>query len=339
MAMFSCPRQVAGMSQSKGAVVVKRISFEYSNLMFQTPSRPRQRLLKQKQHQTMLFSSASSPTDRGGKIPAHVAFFGLLFMPSVVYWAYYQGAGPTDRDMAQKLREHGYGPDINQSAGKSQQISKLLSQVIDGESGRKEEKQIQQILFAGKGEKKRPNNANNVGEKELYETSIGAEAGKHMKASKLNEAATSGDVVTRQQAVLDRSIAAFTRPRKKEDALIGKKYKISLVEEGGNDESTADNSPSVSDPAQEAVANRRQVVVERSIAAFTKPKKKEPEFAHKNKVDSLEKAGNNESAASSTIFLKAPGPTQQAVTLAMVATLAAAVGYLVGGSGRPSRGS
>lgn len=123
------------------------------------------------------FTQKAAGDEDKGKIPAHVAVFTLLLIPCIAYSAvFYRGMDDRQEELEAKIRER-YGDKVKDVAKKNEAMSEFYQQaIVNAESGAQDDR-LMQVLYAGKGEKKRFHPI----DKELYGTSQGLEERKRVE--------------------------------------------------------------------------------------------------------------------------------------------------------------
>jgi hypothetical protein len=129
---------------------------------------------------TTITGATNTGTDMNGKkviqIPAHVLTFTILFIPCTILAIYVSSYGPNDEMVQQKVREK-YG----NNRMVQEKNAALKEFFINAEQGIEDER-LQQVLYGGKGEKKRLHAIDT----ELY----GTEHGVIVKEQTINEIQT-----------------------------------------------------------------------------------------------------------------------------------------------------
>jgi hypothetical protein len=112
-----------------------------------------------------------------GKIPAHIAVFTLLLLPCLAYTAvFYNGRDARQDELEEKIRAR-YGDRVQEATTKNQAMADFYQQaILNAESGTQDDR-LKQVLYGGKGEKKRFHAI----DKELYGTPQGVEEKKKVE--------------------------------------------------------------------------------------------------------------------------------------------------------------
>jgi hypothetical protein len=112
-----------------------------------------------------------------GKIPAHLASFTLLLLPCIAYAAvFYNGMDERNNELEEKIRSR-YGDKVQVATTKNQAMADFYQQaILNAESGTQDDR-LKQVLYGGKGEKKRFHAI----DKELYGTHQGVEEKKKVE--------------------------------------------------------------------------------------------------------------------------------------------------------------
>lgn len=112
-----------------------------------------------------------------GKIPAHVAVFSLLLLPCIAYSAvFYRGMDARKEELEESIRER-YGDKVREATKKNEAMADFYQQaIVNAETGAQDDR-LMQVLYAGKGEKKRFHPI----DRELYGTAQGLEERKRIE--------------------------------------------------------------------------------------------------------------------------------------------------------------
>lgn len=131
------------------------------------------------------------------QVPAHVAAFALLLLPAMAFYAYYETHKPTEDDMRQTLQEK-YDKEIQQVSAKNKNVAEFLRHAMKHDDGAVDS-QIDQVLKAGKGGKKR---LYAVDEK-LYGTAEGVAERKRVEDEQLEQLKSKKKLKRKKKAVND----------------------------------------------------------------------------------------------------------------------------------------
>jgi len=102
------------------------------------------------------------------QIPVHVAVFSLLLFPALAFTAYADRFGPTEENLEHELKER-YDEKIRETHNKQDQMKLFFQHAIRKHDDGAVENQLDEVLKAGKGGKKRLYSVDN----KLYGTAEG----------------------------------------------------------------------------------------------------------------------------------------------------------------------
>lgn len=125
------------------------------------------------------FSQRRSFSTRGEpkvKIPAQVFVFSLLLIPVAGFTMYAQRYGPEEEELEEEIRKR-YAPDIAKSQRNNEAMQEFFQHAIKNPGDGTEDDRLAQVLYGGKGEKKRFHAV----DKELYGTREGVEERKRVQ--------------------------------------------------------------------------------------------------------------------------------------------------------------
>eukprot|EP00979_Chaetoceros_neogracilis_P000920 scaffold187_cov266-Chaetoceros_neogracile.AAC.50 len=88
------------------------------------------------------------------RVPAHVFGYSIAIMPAVGYAIYWKRNHQTDEEIEKVLGEN-YTKNIQGSREKKQDMVKFFAAMKDPTANREQEMKMREVLYGGKGEKKR----------------------------------------------------------------------------------------------------------------------------------------------------------------------------------------